>query len=525
MPYSIFTPSSTNSHNPTLDSKSLPEKGFSQDTPSFFLDAWLQSKALPWILIGLGIFLRFKHYLSNRSLWLDEAMLTLNIQSRSFEQLLQPLDYKQGAPVGFLFIEKLAILLFGNNEYALRLFPFVCGILALFLFYRVAQAFIRPKAVPITLALFVICDSLIYFSAEVKQYSSDVTIALLLYLVASHYLEREYLTFQQTVFCALIGALAVWFSHPAVFILAGIGLTFIFSCVRRKHWQKLGWILAIGSLSLISFFILYSLSLQDLANHKELVDSWEIAFMPFPPTSFWDIWWFVNAFFKTFAYPVGLPLSGVAALAFLIGSYFLFLENKEKLLLLVIPILFTGLASGLYKYPFHGRLLLFLLPSFLLLVAEGVEQIWERTKMSVPILGIIVLGLLFLHPVLLVVPRLVYPHTQEEIKPVLSYIQEHKQAGDLLYIYYPAQYAFRYYAERYGFHPDDYIIGSQHLENNYQQDLAKIQGHKRIWFLFSHVIRRNIAAKELLLQQLDTAGSRLDFFQRKGVEAYLYAFP
>src|SRR5256885_16763608 len=52
----------------------------------------LRSRQLVFLLVGVGIFLRVAQYLANRSLWIDEAWLALNLLSRSFEHLTKPLD-------------------------------------------------------------------------------------------------------------------------------------------------------------------------------------------------------------------------------------------------------------------------------------------------------------------------------------------------------------------------------------------------------------------------------------------------
>src|SRR5207244_11823416 len=60
-----------------------------------------------------------------RSLWLDEALLALNIVRRPLSGMFRPLDYNQGAPVGFLLLEKLVTHAFGNGELSLRLIPLI----------------------------------------------------------------------------------------------------------------------------------------------------------------------------------------------------------------------------------------------------------------------------------------------------------------------------------------------------------------------------------------------------------------
>jgi hypothetical protein len=57
---------------------------------------WGSAAAAAMMLLGLA--LRLRPYLANRSLWMDESFLALNIMERSFGQLTQPLDHLQGVP-------------------------------------------------------------------------------------------------------------------------------------------------------------------------------------------------------------------------------------------------------------------------------------------------------------------------------------------------------------------------------------------------------------------------------------------
>lgn len=132
-----------------------------------------------------GFLLRLRQYLTGRSLWADEAMLALNIVNRNFGGLLRPLDYDQGAPVGFLLVEKSSNLLLGRSEYALRLFPFIMGVLSIWLFYLLLKRLTTGAGLLTALALFVFNPRLIYYSSEVKQYIVDVTVTLVLLLLAA----------------------------------------------------------------------------------------------------------------------------------------------------------------------------------------------------------------------------------------------------------------------------------------------------------------------------------------------------
>lgn len=482
------------------------------------------STAFLWTIVCWGALLRLTQYLANRSLWLDESTLALNIVNRSFSQLLKPLDYNQGAPIGFLMLERSVVHVFGTSEYALRLFPLFCAIISLLLFYRIARLCVAPKAVPIALGLFAISGPLIYFSSEVKQYSSDVAIAILLLSAAIYYDSHKFTPWRVAIF-GLIGAVSIWFSHPSVFILAGVGMTLTFFSLAERRWARIGNLSIVFSLWALSLVACYLISLRHLSNNKNLLNHWASGFVPSPLLSLATVEWFINAFFGIFRGPVGLGLSGIAALTFLVGCISMFSNKRERLYLLISPILFTLLAAAFHKYPFEGRLLLFAVPSLLLCIAEGAEQIRRRTWGETRI-GACLIGLLFFYPFLLASYHLVKPISREEIKPVFNYVKEHARDQDVLCIYYAAKPAFRYYAPRFSLDKMNLVQMSDNWSNDtaiYERDIDQLRGYKRVWLLFSHSHTDDSFDEErLLLSLFDRAGTRLDYFKSAGAAVYLY---
>lgn len=487
------------------------------------LRALWSSHRLPWVIIGLGLILRLVQYASNRSLWLDEALLALNIINRSFLELLQPLDYNQGAPIGFLMLEKLAVQAFGTSEYALRLFPLIAGILSLFLFYVVARRYITSTATPIALSLFAISGPLIYYSSEVKQYSTDVAIMLILYSVTI-YVTSERIAASRIALFGVVGAIAIWFSHPSVFVLGGIGITLALFCIGKKDYERLARLSPAYLLWAVSFCVFYFVSLRSLSNNQALLNFWAAGFMPFPPSSISDVKWFSDTFFKMFNDPVGLSLKGIAALTFLVGCVSMFAEKKERFALLLSPPLLVLLASALHKYPFRGRLLLFIVPSLLLFIAEGAKEIMDRTRNRLHVVGPLLLCLLFFHPLLSAAHDLIKPRDREAIKPVIRYVKEHKQTGELLYLYHASQYAFKYYSGDGSCYDIDCVMGIASPDNwrNYMEDLNKLRGKERVWILFSHVFRRRGDEQKFFINYLESIGTKLDLFEAPGAAVYLY---
>lgn len=487
-----------------------------------------------WIALGLGVAARLGQYLLNRSLWLDEAQLTLNILHRSFSGLLQPLSEHQGAPVAWLLLEKLLVRSLGESEYALRALPLACGIASVFLFYVVAKQVLRSaEAIAIAVALVALSPSLIYYSSEVKQYSTDVAITLAIYALVLA-VRPEQWGGGRLAALAAVGAAGVWLSHASVLVMAGIAVTVQGGFLARKQWTSafrfslpcLAWAASVAGS--------YLVSLSKLTRDRDLLAYWTGNFMPFPPRSVSDLKWFWDAFFSFFRQSAGMEFAGLMALAFVVGTAFLWFSERQKLLLLLSPVAVTLAASAVHKYPFGGRLSLFLVPGALLIVGVGAEQIRLAAKSRSAVIGYAFLALLFLDPSVYLLHHFAKPHVLvaregtmllEEIKPAMGYVWSHEQPGDLIYVVTGAQPAYRYYDEFYGRREQNLVLGTALADNarEYVQDLNRLRGH-RAWVVLSHIggaPSPSGQAKHVLFY-LDTAGTRLDHFAAAGAEVYLY---
>jgi len=477
--------------------------------------------SLSWVIICLGIILRLSGYIHNRALWGDEIPLARNIEERTYSGLLQPLSYDQASPVGFLMLEKLAVQVFGDNEYALRVVPLLAGVLSLFLFFWLARKCLSPVGALIAFLFFGIADKLVYYSSEVKQYSTDVAVALLLLLVAiSVYSKR--LRWRDAATFGLLGAAAIWFSHACVFVLAGIGTTHFLYNAYRKNWTNAACISTAGIMWAASFAGTYVVTLRDTVSSDYLLDFWGSsgAFMPLSIRSVSDAFWLVRTFVLSLKNPGGFSLPVLAAFVFLAGFVSVCINKKKYLLVLLSPIPFALMASALHKYPFSDRLLLFIVPSLLVFVAEGISRIWPRA----PLIGFALLVLLSFQPMVSAVHIAINHDAREDIKPALGYLREHWQQGDVIYVFYAAKYQFRYYAERYGFSEVASVKGRKADGLGIFDDGGNaLRGKPRVWALFLIDMEGRIKERRAtLLQELDNAGTRLDSFELTGGSVYLY---
>ena len=481
------------------------------------------------MLLLLGFVFRIRQYLTGRSLWLDEAMLALNIVNRTFTGLFQSLDYDQGAPIGFLLAEKILNLMFGEHEFVLRLFPLLAGLASLILFYLLLRKNTSGFALLTGLGLFAVGPELIYYSSELKQYSLDVAVTISLLLLVFPFLERQE-TKRDTVFLGMAGILALWFSHPALFVLAAIGVVLLFQTVKNRERFRLVSIILLGVAWLANLGLLYLVSLRGLSQNSFLLDFWQENFLPLPPWSDWS--WFGTIFIGLVQEHIGIQVSAwLIFIVVILGLLSLFKKNKSYAWIILIIFSLALVASGLRLYPFGGRLSLFLVPLLIILISQSIDTLEHQFQATYNWNKLVSLAFglyLLFAPTTDSLSNFSDPKYFEHIRPAMAALSENWLAGDALFVSNGAVPAFRFYADRYGLGDVSYQTSDA---SDYEEPahilshLESLDGEPRVWVLITHVYEKNeFNEKDFLLNYLNTIGDEKKEFRSPGTSVYLYLY-
>ena len=486
-------------------------------------------KAAALLLIGLGAVLRLRQYLTGRSLWADEAMLALNIVERGFTGMFHPLDYDQGSPIGFLLVEKLFNTVLGKHELVLRLFPLLVGLISLGLFYLLLKRVTSGAGLLVALALFAFNPRLIYYSSEVKQYILDVALTILLLLLATPVFsisprKRDY------AWLTLAGLIALWFSHPVLFVLAGIGLALVIVALQRRDYASLRLVIGMGIVWVLNIAFLYLLILNDLSQNAYMREYWQGAFLPMPPWS--DPGWFTKSLNENIGIQFGIPYAVfVVFFLILVGWVMVWFHQRGVAIAFASIALVTLTASALQLYPLFERMILFLVPVGLILIGKAVETLHQRVQrfqllgvFSVLFLG----GYLLYGPVVTSLQNFVEPKYFEHIRPSMDFVRSSWKDGDALYVSYGALPAFRFYAPFYRLENISYEFGEREDYQNPQNILSQLdllEGQPRLWILLSHVYEKEeFNEREFILNYLDQAGEKKREFRVPGTSVFLYLY-
>jgi hypothetical protein len=510
-------------------------------------------RSVSYALIVIGAILRLRQYLANQSLSIDEALLALNLIERSPGKLLSELDFTQAAPIGFLETQKLAITVLGKSEYVLRLLPLLVSLASLVVFYWTAKKFLTGIAVPLALAAFALVDPLVYYSATAKQYAFDVAIGALILGVGAAMNARAFRPVLLARFTA-IGAVGIWLSHASAFVFAAVAAVLAYHVLSVGDRRRLPLLLTSFGIWAVSLTIELTLSRTNLENIRaSFAPSGGHVFLGgggSGPTWFDSATSRIRYFAGLEETASGRGLFGphhmwlnqaltllVVALVAL-GFVSMLLRRTEKAVLLGLPAALVLVASALDQYPLSGRTLLFLLAPLCLAFGEGCHVATTAFHSRTPAVvgGAVVLAALIS---IAIVPalRLVQPRRTEETKPVLRYLERHRQSGDGLYIAYNAQYSVAYYhlcgcgfdvAKAWPFstlsgsnsafairsHSSALVVGSLGIAGgDFRRQVGSLSRRPRVWLLFADTPSRE---REPFLAYARKIGRPIDQFTDSG---------
>ena len=446
---------------------------------------------LSWLLIVIGVVLRCRIFFACRSLQADEARLALNILDRSFAALFKPLAESYGAPVGFLIAEKTITLFFGIHEHSFRVLPLLEGILSLVFLFFISRKILPGRAVPIAIAFFSLSSSSILYTSVMKQYSGDVFWSLLLLWIAI-VLKQRHPTTGLLLIWTLCGVVAILMSYPVIFILAGYGLALICFEWSEGNSSNAIKLAAVAGVWLAVFAMVYFLFSSHLSSDEFLLTVWRNGFLPRPFAPMKAAVWLLRAPFRVFRDSnIGLSPWWLSIIGFGFGCVWLFSKNRRILFLFLAPMFFALLAAVLQKYPYSGRMILFIEPTCMIMIAAGTEFIWECKFRGSSIFAFMIAIALILNPTQRAISAFLNPYDGEETRQLLDHILQNGKEGDSLYIYYGSTHAFEFYHRYYQKYALPGITLYQGISRStdptyYRQDLQRLKGKARVWIILSH---------------------------------------
>jgi hypothetical protein len=499
-------------------------------------------------------------YLSDRSLIIDEAFISLNLQRHSAGELLGELDWNQAAPAAFLEIEKLLTSGFGNSEYVLRAAPFGASLLALVFFAMLAQRILQAHVVPIAVLVFAGIVLTITYAAIAKPYSFDVVVLLALFLSTLTVL-RDDKGRMPVVGLAVLGAIAPLFSYASVFAIAASATVLVFDAVvkkSREKWMRTAFVVCGWFILLVCTYIARRSTLSDLRRSlsRDNVDS--LSSLRNAMGNLRQMLG-VSAQSNGLGWVFATVAASCAVLLIVLGLFQLARTQWRVALLVGLPGLFALVASAIGWYPFLPRTTLFMAPIFAILIAEGFMALFHSGKSIIARSSVVVLlALLITAEAASTVRAMETVRPDDGIKPITMYVAEHQRPEDTVYISFASQYPLAHYLEcrcadasvrraaRSGLwnvvptpgSADQWSPALKSRTSRFRiamfrgyglrgtlDDFAEFPRHGRVWVIFS-ALRPD--ERRTLVGRLDHQGKRL-WAYRKGrgpmaFSAYLYAF-
>jgi hypothetical protein len=302
-----------------------------------------------------------------RPLWLDEQLVALNLRDRTFAELAGPLWLGQGAPFGWLVLQRAALVSLGTSELALRLAPMLSGCAMLAVAAWVSRRTMSRSGAALFVLLCAVGQWLAHYAFELKHYSADGFWGLLLPALTLWVMEAALPAERQRRLAAWWAAALIghWLAYGALLVTPACALILLADEWRRGGWGSGLRFSLMGTIWLASFGLHYLVSLGATATNEDLRGYWAAGFPPdgsgtvdtwrwmtsrLAPlainpggTEHWTFWLVAACGFTLAGRRWGIVLASIplAALAFAVLRL---VPLNDRLALWMVPSLYLGLA-------------------------------------------------------------------------------------------------------------------------------------------------------------------------------------
>lgn len=330
-------------------------------------------------ILGAGAGFRLYSYIANPSFSVDDAMLTVNVASRSFGGLLHPLAFEQTAPPLFLWLLKLASLIGGVREQALRAVPLVAGLVLPVCVWRPARRLVGEGPALVAAAFTALSPILVEYSVSAKPYIVDAFVTVWLLDLTLGVIEHPRHA-GAWIALAAGGLLGIALSSPSVFVLAGCGGALALSPAVRAAPGWRGRVGTTGAMWVLVFVAIYLGITRTEADSTYMQSFWDAKILDFGsylrPVHAWDI----LARVPVQPFVPDRPLDWFPPVTWLatIWGIWCLRTDRARLAAVAGPLAALLLASAVHRYPIAPRVCVFAAPLFFLIYTVTLEDLWRR---------------------------------------------------------------------------------------------------------------------------------------------------
>ncbi len=334
-------------------------------------------KITGWILgfiFAFAILLRTVVFACRNEFEDDECRLILAFTDKSWWQMFLCIGNAQSAPPFVIIIERIWGNIWKYNEYAVKMIPFLCSIVSVFVFYKLTGKYFQHQYSRLAAnLLFAINQPVIMFSSIAKQYTSDILVCLLCayFLPETNILNLDRKGLLKLTFVLIF---LPFVSLPSLFFIgAFIIINVLSGLTTRKELAKRLAVILVPFIVVMGLYYFFNLIPSKASLDASFSHYWDEGFI-----GIHNFLVVLGINFKYAFYPNKFTLF---ELGLFITGLFFFAKQKDnygKYTLVLFALIL--LASVLKLYPYMSRVALYSYPFLILACIKSLDVVNFKTK-------------------------------------------------------------------------------------------------------------------------------------------------